>query len=72
MNILRYPMHLIAIVAGMAAVAVVLWQVDPSGRHFAAYVGGMIALAAAIDLARRPGVEPKDDPAAPHNQQRTR
>jgi hypothetical protein len=71
-NVLRYPLHLIAIVAGMAAVAVVLWQVDPSGRHFAAYVGGIVALAAAIDLARRLGLEPKDDPAAPNNQQGTR
>lgn len=65
-------MHLTAIVAGMAAVAVVLWQVDPSGRHFAAYVGGIVALAAVIDLARRLGLEPKGDPAAPNNQQGTR
>lgn len=72
MSVLRYPMHLIAIVSGMAAVAVVLWQVDPSGRHFAAYIGGFVALSAAVDLARRLGLEPKDDPAAPHNQKRTR
>ena len=72
MSALRYPLHLISIVAGMGAVAVVLWQVDPSGRHFAAYIGGFVALSAAVDLARRLGLEPKDDPAAPQSQQRTR
>ena len=67
MRLLKYPFHLLAIVAGAAAVAVVLWRVEPSGMHFAAYMGGLIAILAAVDLARRLGLEPTDDPAAPHN-----
>ena len=62
MNVLRYPFHLIAIVAGAAAVAMVLWRVDAAGAHIAAYTGGMVAFLSAIDLARRLGLEPKDDP----------
>ncbi|MBU1385211.1 MAG: hypothetical protein KKG14_06450 [Alphaproteobacteria bacterium] len=63
MKVLKYPFHLLAILTGAAAVAVVLWQVEPSGAHFAAYAGGLFALLAAVDLARRLGLEPKDDPA---------
>jgi hypothetical protein len=66
-SVLRYPFHLLAIMAGAAAVAIVLWRVEPSGEHFAAYLGGLAAMLAAVDLARRLGLEPKDDPAAPHN-----
>jgi hypothetical protein len=66
-SVLRYPFHLLAILAGAAAVAVVLWRVEPSGEHFAAQLGGLCAMLAAVDLARRLGLEPKDDPAAPHN-----
>ena len=71
MKLLAHPLHLIAIVAGAAAVAIVLWQVDPSGRHVAAYTGGLVSLTAAVDLARRLGLEPKNDPAAPHNQDKS-
>ena len=63
MKIFKYPMHLLAIVAGAAAVAVVLWRIEPSGAHFAAYLGGLMALLAAVALARRLGLEPSDDPA---------
>jgi hypothetical protein len=63
----KYPFHLIAIAAGAAAVAVVLWKVDHSGQHFAAYTGAMVAMLAAVDLARRLGLEPKNDPARPKN-----
>lgn len=61
MTVLRYPFHLLAILAGAGAVALVLWRVEPSGAHFAAYTGGLISLLAAVDLARRLGLEPKDD-----------
>ena len=63
MKVLKYPFHLLAILAGAAAVAVVLWRVEPSGAHVAAYMGGLMALLAAVDLARRLGLEPRDDPA---------
>ena len=63
----KYPWHLVAIAAGMAAVVVVLWKIDPSGQHFAAYVGLLIAMLASVDLARRLGLEPPDDPARPKN-----
>ena len=65
MKVLKYPFHLLAIVAGAAAVAVVLWRVDASGANIAAYTGGLVALLAAVDLARRLGLEPKDDQARP-------
>ncbi|NSX32689.1 hypothetical protein HTK96_04815 [Brevundimonas vesicularis] len=61
----KHPFHLIAIAAGAGAVAVVLWKVDHSGQHFAAYTGVMVAMLAAVDLARRLGLEPKNDPARP-------
>jgi hypothetical protein len=63
MKLFRYPFHLLAIVAGAAAVAVILWRVEPSGEHLVAYASGLVALLAAVDLARRLGFEPKDDPA---------
>ncbi len=59
----RYPLRLIAIGSGAVAVAPVLWVGDPSGRHLAAYVGLIVATASAIDLARRLGPEPKNEPA---------
>ncbi len=65
MKVLKHPFHLLAILAGAGAVAVVLWRVDPSGGHFAAYTGVMVAFLASVDLARRLGLEPKDDPAHP-------
>ncbi len=64
MRVLKHPFHLLAILAGAGAVAVVLWRVDPSGGHLAAYTGGMVAFLAAVDLARRLGLDPKDDPAS--------
>ena len=63
MKVLRYPFHLIAILVGASAVAVVLWRVDASGSHIAGFAGGMVAFLSAVDLARRLGLEPKDDPA---------
>jgi hypothetical protein len=63
MRAFSYPFHLIVIVAGAAAVAAVLWGVEPSGAHFASYGGGLVALLATVDLARKLGLEPKDDPA---------
>jgi len=62
-KVFNFPFHLLAILTGAAAVAVVLWRVEPSGAHFAAYAGGLVALLAAVDLARKLGLEPKDDPA---------
>lgn len=67
MRLLAHPLHLTAIVAGAATVAFVLLQVDPTGQHFAACAGGLLALTAAVDLARRLGLEPKNDPATPLN-----
>ena len=63
MKALKHPFHLLAIMAGAAVVAIVLWRVEPSGAHFAAYVGSLVALLTAVDLARKLGLEPKDDPA---------
>ena len=64
MKALNYPFHLLAIVAGAAAVAVAVWRVEASGIiNFAGYAGGLVALFAAVDLARTLGLEPKDDPA---------
>jgi len=63
MKLLKYPFHLLAIVAGAAAVTVVLWRVEPSGAHVAAFAGLTFALLSAVDLARRLGLEPNDDPA---------
>jgi len=62
-RLLNFPFHLLAILAGAAAVAVVLWRIEPSGAHFAATTGGLVALLASVDLARRLGLEPKDDRA---------
>lgn len=62
MRLLAYPIHVLAIVTAAAAAAVILWGLEPSGAYFAASAGG-IALLAAVDLARRLGLEPKDDPA---------
>ena len=64
MKALNYPFHLLAIVAGAAAVAVAVWRVEASGIiNFAGYAGGLVALLTAVDLARKLGLEPKDDPA---------
>lgn len=64
MKALNHPFHLFAVVAGAAAVAVAVWRVEASGAiNFAGYAGGLVALLAAVDLARKLGLEPKDDPA---------
>ncbi len=63
MKILKHPFHMLAIAAGAISIAVVLWKVEPTGRHVVAYVGGLMALWAAVDLARRLGLEPAGDPA---------
>ena len=64
MKALNYPFHLLAIVAGAAAVAVAVWRVEASGIiNFAGYAGGLVAFLTAVDLARKLGLEPKDDPA---------
>jgi hypothetical protein len=61
---LNHPFHLLAILAGATAVAVAVWRVEASGIiNFAGYAGGLVALLAAVDLARKLGLEPKDDPA---------
>jgi len=62
MKLPAYPFHLLVIVAAAATVALILWGLAPSGAHFAAYAGG-VGLLAAVDLARRLGLEPKNDPA---------
>ena len=64
MKVFNFPFHLLAVVAGAAAVAVAVWRVESSGIiNFAGYAGGLVALLAAVDLARKLGLEPKDDPA---------
>lgn len=63
MKILKHPFHLLLIAVGAISIAVVLWRVEPTGQHVAAYVGGLVALWAAVDLARRLGLEPAGDPA---------
>ena len=64
MKALNHLFLLLAIVAGAAAVAVAVWRVEASGIiNFAGYAGGLVALLTAVDLARKLGLEPKDDPA---------
>ncbi len=71
MKVFNFPFHLLAVVAGAAAVAIVLWRVEPSGAHFAAYAGSLVALLTAVDLARKLGLEPKDDPARPDRREKS-
>ena len=61
---LRHPLHLIAICAGLIGVAVTYW----TGQADSLVVAALgLAFLSAIDLARRLGLEPANDPAAPHN-----
>lgn len=60
----RHPLHLIAITAGLIGVAATYWTGQDDGVIVAA-LG--LAFLSAVDLARRLGLEPPNDPAAPHN-----
>lgn len=60
----RHPLHLIAIVAGLSGVAAAYW----TGQDDSLVVAALgLAFLSAVDLARRLGLEPPNDPAAPHN-----
>jgi hypothetical protein len=67
MSALRHPLHLFAIIAGAISIAAVLWGLVPAEWEFVAKSGCLTALIAAVDLARRLGLEPPNDPASPHN-----
>lgn len=59
-----HPLHLTAIVLGLAGCAVAYW----TGQGDSVVVAALgLAFVTAVDLARRLGLEPADDPAAPHN-----
>ncbi|WP_282009470.1 hypothetical protein [Brevundimonas aveniformis] len=65
---LRHPLHLLAIAAGMVGFAVAYW----TAKGDTLLVGALgLAFMSAIDLARRLGLEPPDDPAAPRNRGKT-
>ena len=72
MTALNHPLHLTGIFLGLAGAALAFWRQDLIGSHFPVLMAGGLAFWCAVDLARRLGLEPSDDPAAPHNQQRTR
>jgi hypothetical protein len=72
MKALKQPLHLIGIALGLVGAAMAFWRQDLIGSHFPILLAGGLAFWCAIDLARRLGLEPKGDPAAPHNQQRIR
>ena len=61
---LAHPLHLIAIVGGLAAFAVGFWT-GYSDNLLILPLG--LAFMSAVDLARRLGLEPPNDHAAPHN-----
>ena len=61
---LAHPLHLIAILGGLIAFAVGFWTAQAD--HLLILPLGL-AFMSAVDLARRLGLEPRDDPAAPHN-----
>ena len=60
----RHPLHLIAVIGGLAAFAVGFWTAQAD--NLLIFPLGL-AFMSAVDLARRLGLEPRDDPAAPHN-----
>ncbi|MFT4956005.1 MAG: hypothetical protein ACI8U3_002404 [Brevundimonas sp.] len=62
-----FPGHTLVCALLVVAALVAFWM--HPGAAMLLLVG---ALMAAVTLARRLGLEPQDDPAAPHNQQRTR
>ncbi len=61
---LRHPLHLIAFAAGMIGFVVAYWTAKDDTLLVCA-LG--LAFMSAVDLARRLGLEPPDDPGAPHN-----
>ncbi|WP_296815903.1 hypothetical protein [Brevundimonas sp.] len=61
---MRHPLHLLAIVGGLAAFAVGFWT-GYSDNLLIFPLG--LAFMSAVDLARRLGLEPPNDPAASHN-----
>lgn len=63
-RLIRHPLHLVAIAAGLVGTAVAFWTAQSEG---VVTVPLMIAFGTAISLARRLGLEPPNDPAAPHN-----
>ena len=60
----QHPLHLAVIAVGMVGTAVLYWIGQPDQLVVGALV---IAFVTAIDLARRLGLEPPNDPAAPQN-----
>lgn len=72
MTALKHPLHLIGIALGLVGAAATFWRQDLIGGYFPILMAGGLAFWCAVDLARRLGLEPPEDPAAPHNQQRTR
>jgi len=67
MSALKHPLHLIVIVVGMVGVALSVWRADLAGGAFPGIIFGGVAFSSAIDLARRLGLEPLNDPANPSN-----
>ena len=63
-RVLEHPLHLAAIIAGLVGVAVAYW----TGQDDSLVVAALgLAFLSAVDLARRLGLEPPNDPAAPNN-----
>ena len=68
MDALRFfPVHTVFLVCLVIAAVVAFWVHPGAGMLLVA-----AALMAAVTLARRLGLEPLEDPAAPQNQQRSR
>jgi hypothetical protein len=61
---LRHPLHLLGIAAGAIGLAFGISTGLDDMFNFAAFSLGFLS---ATDLARRLGLEPPNDPAAPHN-----
>jgi hypothetical protein len=61
---LEHPLHLIAIIAALVGFAVAYWM--GQGDNLLLPAMGL-AFLSAVDLARRLGLEPANDPSAPHN-----
>ena len=63
-RVLDHPLHLIVIGSGLIGFAAAYWI----GQDRSVLLGAMgLAFLSAIDLARRLGLEPPNDPSAPHN-----
>ena len=61
MIVFRHPLHLLVIVAALVGVTAGVWMAST----FVGATGLLIASTTAVRLARRLGLEPADDPAAP-------